>query len=82
MHVPLVVDDAGERLAKRHGLPLTMPELASVGVGADDVVAWIARSLGHDGSRSITTLRELVDGFDAGAIPVEPCPLPDFVRPR
>ncbi len=30
-HVPLVVDAAGERLAKRQGLPLTLTELAEAG---------------------------------------------------
>jgi glutamyl-tRNA synthetase len=79
-HVPLVVDADGARLAKRHGLPLTMTELAAIGVGAHDVVDWIAQSLGHAVSRSSGPLRELGDGFDVSIIPRSPCPLPAFAR--
>jgi glutamyl-tRNA synthetase len=81
-HVPLVVDAAGERLAKRHGLPLTITELAEVEVGARDVVDWIAQSLGHDASHSSVTLQGLVDGFDVTTVPRHPCPLPRFARAR
>ncbi|HUS41027.1 MAG TPA: tRNA glutamyl-Q(34) synthetase GluQRS [Ilumatobacteraceae bacterium] len=84
MHVPLVVDHDGQRLAKRRGLPLTLPELAASGIGHDEIVGWIARSLGqhfHAG-HSVLTLRDLVDGFDSVGVPTEPCALPDFVRPR
>jgi glutamyl-tRNA synthetase len=82
VHVPLVVDADGERLAKRDGVPLTLTELAAVGVGPSDVVGWIVRSLGYDGPRSFTTLRELVDVFDPSSIPPGPCSVPDFARPR
>jgi glutamyl-tRNA synthetase len=77
-HVPLVVDADGARLAKRHGLPLTMAELAAVEVGARDLVDWIVESLGQDVSRSSVTLAGLVDGFDVTTIPRHPCPLPRF----
>jgi glutamyl-tRNA synthetase len=82
VHVPLVVDADGERLAKRDGVPLTVTELAAVGVGPSDVVGWIARSLGYDGTRAFATLRELADVFDPNSIPPEPCSVPDFARPR
>ena len=82
VHVPLVVDADGDRLAKRDGVPLTLTELAAVGVGPSDVVGWIARSLGYDGTRTFTTLRELLDVFDPSSIPPEPCFVPDFARPR
>ena len=81
VHVPLVVDAEGARLAKRHELPLTISELEAVGVGAEQIVNWIAKSLGHDASRSSVTLGELVDGFDAAAVPPNPCPLPEFAPP-
>jgi glutamyl-tRNA synthetase len=81
-HVPLVVDVDGARLAKRHGLPLTMAELAAVKVGARDLVDWIVESLGQDVSRSSVTLAGLVDGFDVTTIPRHPCPLPRFARPH
>ena len=81
LHVPLVVDDDGERLAKRHGLPLTLSELRTVGIGVGDIVRWIAQSTGQHSARSLPTLRDLVAGFDADAVPTEPCSLPEFARP-
>jgi glutamyl-tRNA synthetase len=82
VHVPLVVDADGERLAKRQGLPLTLSELGAFGIGVTESVRWIAQSLGRDSARSILTLSDLVDGFDVDAVPVDPCSLPDFARPR
>jgi glutamyl-tRNA synthetase len=77
VHVPLVVDARGERLAKRRGEPITMSDLADrAGIGPTDVVAWIAVSLGVD-DRAIT-LSDLVDRFEPAAIPAEPCPAPPF----
>lgn len=82
MHVPLVVDADGQRLAKRDGLALTMPELDGCGVGADAIVGWIAESIGQRPSRSNLTLGDLVDGFDPALVPTEPCRLPEFARSR
>lgn len=45
-HVPLVVGDDGERLAKRHGA-VTLSELEANGVTATDVRAELWRSLGQ-----------------------------------
>ena len=81
VHVPLVVDAEGERLAKRHGTPLTLAELAEVDVGPSEVVSWIAHSLGGEDVGSAVTLGELVEGFDPALIPAAPCPVPDFVHP-
>jgi glutamyl-tRNA synthetase len=80
VHVPLVVDAEGQRLAKREGVPLTLTELAEFGVGPTEIVAWIAQSLGGAGGGSITTLRGLVEGFDPSAIPAGPCSVADFVH--
>ena len=82
MHVPLVVDADGQRLAKRNGVPLTVTELAVHGIGTDDIAGWIARSLGRHSVRSVGALGELVDGFDARAVPSQPCPLPEFARAK
>ena len=81
VHVPLVVDAEGQRLAKREGVPLTLAELAELNVGPGEVVAWIARSLGAGDSGSIITLDDLVDGFDPSAIPSGPCSVADFRHP-
>jgi glutamyl-tRNA synthetase len=88
VHVPLVVDAQGQRLAKRDDTPLTLGELAAVGVDAHGVVDWIARSLDPDADRRedrntawrTDVLRDLVRHFDPSALSTEPCPLPDFVR--
>jgi glutamyl-tRNA synthetase len=82
LHVPLVVDADGQRLAKRNGVPLTVRELAAQGIGTDDIAGWIARSLGRESARSFGVLDELRDTFDARAVPSEPCPLPEFARPK
>jgi glutamyl-tRNA synthetase len=87
VHVPLVVDADGNRLAKRWGLPLTLTELAAVGVVTADVVAWIWSSLGQVAldqvpEASSDTLRGRIDGFDPAALPSQPCPLPGFVSQR
>ncbi len=69
VHVPLVVDADGQRLAKREGIPLTLADLAEFGVGPSEIVEWIAASLGGAATRSIATLRDLLDGFEPSAIP-------------
>jgi glutamyl-tRNA synthetase len=76
VHVPLVVDADGERLAKRRGVPVTLPELAVNGVGTGRVVAWIAASLGV--VDETTALGDLVDWFATAEIPRDPCPVPSF----
>jgi glutamyl-tRNA synthetase len=80
VHVPLVVGVDGDRLAKRDGLPLTIAELAAVGIGPSDLVQWIAASLHGDAPRADVTLGELVAGFDVSSITREPCQLPKFTR--
>lgn len=82
-HVPLVVDVDGERLAKRRGPPMTLPDLAGIGISNGEVVGWIVASLGRDGalqSRDSVTLRDLVSRFDVSGIPHRPCPMPRFGR--
>ena len=60
-HVPLVLGDDGERLAKRHK-GTTLADLLANGVSAADVVRVLWRSLGQ---------RE-GDAFDWNAVPMEP----------
>lgn len=80
LHVPLVVDDAGERLAKRRGVPLTLAELATTGVGVETVTAWILASVGavRGESPGNPTLGEFVERFDPARIPRTPCERPSF----
>lgn len=78
LHVPLVVDEEGRRLAKRAGLPLTLAELTESGVAADAVRDWIATSLGMALAGPHATFGGLVSQFDPRRIPTGPCPLPAF----
>ncbi len=70
-HVPLVVGQDGQRLAKRHGA-VTLDELERDGRTAGDVVGWIARSLGLARPREVVTMDGLVERFDVKAIPRAP----------
>ncbi|MEO1055667.1 MAG: tRNA glutamyl-Q(34) synthetase GluQRS, partial [Actinomycetota bacterium] len=45
LHVPLLLGDDGERLAKRHGA-VTLDDLRADGVEIASIVAWMARTLG------------------------------------
>lgn len=64
VHVPLVVNKEGRRLAKRDGA-VTLREMATDGV---DVTAAIAESLGYPGADMATLLAD----FDPDALPREP----------
>jgi len=81
MHVPLVVDATGERLAKRSGMPMTMTELGAIGIAVQDVIGWIGATLGYDAAGSIVTLRDLLAVFDPGDVPIGSCALPSFALP-
>ena len=59
VHVPLVVNDEGRRLAKRDGA-VTLREMLR-GNSAEEVVAHIAESLGCAGVLSVPKLREVFD---------------------
>jgi glutamyl-tRNA synthetase len=79
-HVPLVVGTDGERLAKRHGA-VTLAGLAQRGVGADAVVAELAKSLVPAVAPAVApaavdgrpvAVGDLVPGFDVAALPALP----------
>lgn len=82
LHVPLVVDAGGVRLAKRRGVPLTLTELAATGVDVPSVIDWIATSLGLAAAGEHLPLSELIGRFDPRRIPRAPCPSPPFVPQR
>lgn len=68
LHVPLVLGDDGQRLAKRHGA-VTLAGLAAEGRSAEVVVAALARSLGLAASDERPTADELVARFDVDHLP-------------
>jgi glutamyl-tRNA synthetase len=65
IHVPLVVDDAGERLAKRHDA-LAIVRLREAGLPAEALVGWCARSAGIpvEGGASAAEVLERFDPDD------------------
>lgn len=68
VHVPLAIGPDGERLAKRHGA-VTMAALAERGVGAPEVLALLAASLGLGGAEERVGAAALVERFDLDRIP-------------
>jgi glutamyl-tRNA synthetase len=70
-HVPLVVGEDGERLAKRHGA-LSLGELRSSGADPRAVVGLLAElsRLAPPGAR--VSAAELVEGFDLAQLPRQP----------
>jgi glutamyl-tRNA synthetase len=77
LHVPLVLNAAGQRLAKRDGA-VTLSALAAAGVPPQEVTTWIARSLLLAGPHEEATLPELVDRFDPRRIPRGPSVAPEL----
>jgi glutamyl-tRNA synthetase len=61
-HVPLVLGEDGQRLAKRHG------SVTLRGVPVEAAVAWMGSSLGLPGR----TAAAMLDGFEPSALPREP----------
>ena len=78
LHVPLVVDAGGERLAKRQDNPITLRDLRSAEVPTAAVVSWIGVSLGLALPGERFELDTLVDRFDPVLVPPDPCPIPTF----
>jgi glutamyl-tRNA synthetase len=69
-HVPLVVGDDGQRLAKRHGA-VTLDDLGARGIGDAAVLALLARSIGLDPSLD-EPIEHLAARFSFGTLPDEP----------
>ncbi len=70
-HVPLAVNAAGERLAKRDGA-VTLTDLAGTGVTAAQVLTRLAHSLGLAGPDEPVTSAMLLERFDPALIPRAP----------
>jgi len=68
-HVPLVVDENGERLAKRRG-DLALSHLRESGVDPRAVVAWVARVSGQDRIEPARA-SEWIERFDLARLPRE-----------
>lgn len=66
-HVPLVLNKAGQRLAKRDGA-VTLADQLELGNTPEKVLTALARSLGY----TVTTMAEFLARFDATTLPRDP----------
>lgn len=80
-HVPLVLGDDGERLAKRHGA-VTLRDLVADGWTVSDVVSTLGRSLGLTRAGERVDTATLLGRFDADQIPKSATSLDDLQRFR
>lgn len=78
-HVPLVLDESGERLGKRHG-SLALSALRESGWTPERVVGLLGKSLGLDCPEEISAV-DLVARFDPGRLRTEPTVLPSALLP-
>ncbi len=70
IHVPLVTDAAGLRLAKRHDA-LAISALREAGVAPERLLAWCARSAGLEVAREASAA-EVAGAFELGRLAREP----------
>jgi glutamyl-tRNA synthetase len=70
-HVPLALNTAGQRLAKRDGA-VTLAEIGAIGFAAEQVLTVIAQSLNLAGPGDRVTPAVLVDRFDPTVLPTTP----------
>lgn len=75
VHVPLLLDHEGERLAKRHG-SLGVAALREAGVSPWAIVGYLAWRLGLRDAPGLTTPRELAADLDLGRVARHPVALP------
>jgi glutamyl-tRNA synthetase len=68
VHVPLVLNAAGKRLAKRDGA-VTLRDMRAQGVSDADVVEKLGESIGIAGAR---TVADMVERFDPRLLSREP----------
>ncbi len=69
-HVPLVLGPDGTRLAKRHGA-VTLGDRVAQGDGPEEVLGWMARSLGLAEAGERPTVEDLLARFDPDRLPRE-----------
>ncbi|MGJ3524482.1 tRNA glutamyl-Q(34) synthetase GluQRS [Nitratidesulfovibrio sp. D1] len=75
VHVPLLLDHEGERLAKRHG-SLTVAALREAGVSPRAITGYLAWRLGLRDAPGPAVPRELGAGFDLARVVRQPVILP------
>ena len=68
LHVPLMLGDDGERLAKRHG-SVSLSELRAAGISAEKLVGWLASTCGLAEAGEAVSARGLIGRFDVERLP-------------
>ncbi|HET7230325.1 MAG TPA: tRNA glutamyl-Q(34) synthetase GluQRS [Longimicrobium sp.] len=71
LHVPLMLGDDGERLAKRHG-SVSLGELHARGIDPARVTGWLASTCGLADEDEEISARELAARFDVARLPRDP----------
>ena len=74
VHVPLVVGQDRERLAKRHGA-VTLADLKQRGIGATEVLSELARSIGSEIEQP-KVVNDLLTDFSLEQSPRSPWTIP------
>ncbi len=81
-HVPLLIDEHGDKLSKRHPA-LTLRTLRQSGWRSTEIVGYLAWTLGQRRTREPIEAAALIDWFDLSAIPLDPVVVPDnFIQQR
>jgi glutamyl-tRNA synthetase len=71
LHVPLMLGEDGERLAKRHG-SVSLGELRARGVAPERVTGWLAATCGLADPGETVSARELIPRFAVERLPRAP----------
>jgi glutamyl-tRNA synthetase len=75
MHVPLLLGDDGERLAKRHGA-VSLADARAAGVAPERVVGWLAATCGLGPPEGEAAPRDLLPRWDPARLPRQPTVVP------
>ncbi len=78
VHIPLILDAQGERLAKRHG-HMTLRSLREKGIRPGAIVGYLAWKAGLLSQLRCCAPWELVDGFSLVALPTRDICLKDYI---
>lgn len=70
-HVPLVLNEEGDRLAKRDGA-VTLTDLAKLAISPDNVRSQLAATLNLAEPGETITMGDLLDRYDPATVPTDP----------
>jgi glutamyl-tRNA synthetase len=71
LHVPLLIDNSGERLSKRHGA-LTIASLRRAGIKPEMIIGQLATWAGLIEKNERVSAKELICGFNPANLPQKP----------